>query len=83
MMKSLFVAALVAGGVAAPVGPAQAHPGGDEGGQPASPTEMAQMHERVEQGNPGMARMHELMEADNPGIGQLCELMRQGAPERA
>ena len=83
MVKSLLVAALVAGGVAVPVGAAQAHPGGDEGGPPASPTGMAQMHERMKQGNPGMARMHELMEADNPGMAQMCERIRQGAPERA
>ena len=69
MVKSLFVAALVAGGVAVPVGTAQAHPGGGEGGPPASPTEMAQMHE--------------LMDADNPGMAQMCERIRQGAPERA
>lgn len=65
MVRSLLVAALVAGGVAVPVGAAQAHPGGSDGGPPDSPA--------------GMAKMHELMEQGNPGMTQMCELMHQGA----
>ncbi|WP_324276990.1 hypothetical protein [Blastococcus brunescens] len=54
---------------------AQAHTG-DEGRTPAG---MAQMHELMEQGNPGTARMHERMEQGNPGMTQI-ELMHQGTP---
>jgi hypothetical protein len=81
MARSWVVAVLVAGGVAAPAGVAQAHPG-NGGGQLDAPG-MAQMHELMEQGNPGMARMHELMQADNPGMAQMCEQMHADASDQS
>jgi hypothetical protein len=67
MVRSLLVAALVTGGVAVPAGAAQAQPGGGDAGPPDAPAEMAQMHERMEQGNPGMVQMCELMHQGTPG----------------
>ncbi len=81
MMRSLAVAVLVAGGVAVPAGVAQAHPGGGDG-QPDAPR-IGQMHQLMEQGNPGMARMHELMEQGNRGMVQMCEQMHAGDSDNA
>jgi hypothetical protein len=67
MVRSLLVATLVAGGVAVPVGAAQAHPVGGEGGPSDAPAGMSQMHELMQQGNPGMAQMCELMHEGTPG----------------
>ncbi len=80
MVRSLLVAALVAGGVTVPAGAAQAHAGGGDSGSPDAPAGMARMHELMEQGNPGMTRMHELMQEGNPGMTQMCELMHQRPP---
>lgn len=63
MVKSLLVAAVIAGAVAVPIRVAQAQPGGGGEG-PDAPA--------------GMVRMHELMQQGNPGMAQMCELMHEG-----
>ena len=65
MVRSLLVAALVAGGVAVPIGVAHAQPGGGGEGSDAPA---------------GMVRMHELMQQGNPGMAQMCERMHEGTP---
>ncbi len=81
MMMRSAVAVLVAGGVAVPAGVAQAHPEGGDA-HPDAPR-IAQMHELMEQGNPGMARMHELMEQGNRGMVQMCEQMHVGVSDES
>ena len=81
-MKSLLVAALLAGGNAVAVGVAQAH-SGDAGGTPGAPAGMAQMHEFLEQGNVGMAQMHELMQEGNAGVTRMCQRMHESAADHA
>ncbi len=77
MSKSVLAAVVVAGAVALPAGVAQAA-AGPQGGAPATPPGMHQMHELMQEGNPGMARTHELMQQGNPGMARMREVMHAG-----